>query len=129
MAPRWTAEELGEVHGAAGDVAADQVRVHIFEGARRKNAAGENAIAEAGGEPLDLRFEGLQHIDIGAVGHVAIRPDNVLPCWGAGGIEEAGLREEDKRLLGVAAVTHVVFGWGDFLEAAARSAGGWLAAI
>ena len=129
MAPSWTEEELAEIDGAAGDIASDQVRVHILEGARRKNAAGENAIAEAGGEPLDLRFEGLQHIDIGAVGHVAIRPGNVLPCWGAGGIEEAGLREQDKGLLGVTAVAHGVFGRGDFLKAAAEMHGGCSRAV
>ena len=119
MAPGGAEKELAEIYGAAGDVATDQVGVHFFEVARGKDASSENAIAEAGGETLDLRFESLQHIDIGAVGHVTVRPCDVLPCWGASGIEKAWLREQDERAIGVTAVAHVVFGGGDFLKAAA----------
>jgi len=52
---------------------------------------GEDTIPEPRSETLDLRFEGFEHIDRGAVGDVAIGPSDVLPCWGTGGIEEAGL--------------------------------------
>src|SRR5260370_862891 len=50
-------------------------------------------------------------------------------CGGAGGIEEGGLSEQDKRALGVAAVGHVVFGRRDFLEAAAEMHGGGARAV
>src|ERR1700737_2447457 len=55
---------------------------------------------------------------------MAVSPGGVLPCWGTGGIEEAGLREQDEGPLGVAVMAHVVFGRGDFLEAAAEVHGG-----
>ena len=54
VAPRWAEKELAEVYCAAGDVAANQVGVHFFEGAWGKDAAGQDAIVEAGGEAFDL---------------------------------------------------------------------------
>src|SRR5882762_4696019 len=129
VAPGGAEEELAEIYGAAGDVAADQVGVHFFQGARGKDAAGQDAIAEAGGETFDLRFDGWQHVDGGAVGYVAIGPGDVLPCWGASGIEKAWLREQDERAIGVTAVAHVVFGGGDFLKAAAQMDGGGAGAV
>ena len=129
MAPGGTEKELAEIYGAAGDVAADQVRVHVLEGAWGKDAAGENAIAKAGGETLDLRFERIEHVDSGTVGDVAVGPCNVLPCRSARGIEEAGLREEDEGPLRMTGVSHVVFGRGNFLEAAAKMDSGGARAV
>ena len=54
MAPGGAEEELTEVHGAAGDIAANEVGVHFFQLGGRENAASEDAIAEAGSETLDL---------------------------------------------------------------------------
>ena len=54
VAPRWAEKELAEVCCAAGDVAANQVGVHFFEGAWGEDAGGQDAIAEAGGEAFDL---------------------------------------------------------------------------
>src|SRR5579859_7074138 len=88
VAPRGTEEKLAEVGGAAGNVAADEVGIHFFERGGGKDAAGENAIAKSGSEALDLRFEGLEHVDRRTIGDVAIGPGDVLPCRGAGGIEE-----------------------------------------
>ena len=124
MAPGRAEEELAHVDGAAGDVAADKVRVHIFERARRKDAARENAIAKAGGETFDLGFEHWQHVYRGAVGHVAVSPSDVFARGSAGGIEERRLREEDERALRMTAVAHIVFRCGDFLEGAAEMDGG-----
>ena len=124
VAPGWAEEELAEVDGAARDVAADKVCVHIFEGAWRKNPASENAIAKAGGETFDLGFEHWQHVYRGAIGHVTVGPSNVFPRGSASGIEEARLREENERALGMTAVAHVVFRCGDFLEGAAEMHGG-----
>jgi len=118
MAPSGAEEELTEVDYTAGNVAPDEVRVHFLEGVWRKDPAGENAIAKAGGETFDLGFQGLQHVHVGTVGNVAVGPCNVLPCRCACGVEEAGLGKEYERALGVPAVAHVVFGRGDFLECA-----------
>ena len=129
MAARGAEEELAEIYGAAADVAADQVRVHVLEGAWGKDAAGENAIAKAGGETFDLRFERVEHIDSGAVGDVTVGPCDVLPCRSARGIEEAWLREEHEGPLRMATVAHVVFGRDDFVEAAAEMHGGGARAV
>ena len=129
MAPRWAEKELAEVYCAAGDVAANQVGVHFFEGAWGKDATGQDAIVEAGRETLDLRFDGWEHIDGGTVGDVTVSPGDVLPCWGASRVEEARLGEEDEGAVGVATVAHVVFGGGDFLEAAAEMHGGGSRAV
>ena len=49
-------------HGSSADVAADQVCVGCFEISGRGDVAGENAVAESGGEALDLIFDALGHI-------------------------------------------------------------------
>src|SRR6266849_3218650 len=68
MPPRRAEEKLAEVGGAAGNVAADEVGVHLFESGGRKDAACENAVAESGSEALDLCLEGFEHVDGGTVG-------------------------------------------------------------
>jgi len=68
MAPGGAEEELAQIHGAAGDIATDQVSVHLFESGRGENVTDEDAIPESRSETLDLRFEGIEHIDAGAVG-------------------------------------------------------------
>ena len=120
---------MAQVHGATYDVAADQVGVHFFEGGRGENVTGEDAVPESRSETLYLRFEGFQHVNVGAVGDVAVGPGDVLPCWSAGGIEEGGLGQKDKRPLSVAAVAHRVFGRGDLLESTAEMNGGSPTAI
>src|SRR6202035_2177800 len=91
VAPGGAEEELAQVHGAAGNVAADEVGVHCFQCGGSENAAGEDAIAEARCEALDLQFESFKHVDRGTVGNVAVSPSDVLPCRGTGGVEEAGV--------------------------------------
>src|ERR1700679_2577149 len=73
-------EELGERHGAAGDVAAEEVGVPGGEGFGVAGAAGEDAVAEAGGEACDLGFDGGGAVYDGAVGDVAIGPGGVFSC-------------------------------------------------
>ena len=60
---------------------------------------------------------------------MAVGPGDVFPGRGAGGIEEAGLSEENEGALGVATVAHGVFRRGDFLEAAAEMHGGGTRAV
>ena len=73
---------------------------------------------------LDLTLEDIGEVERGSGGDMAVRPRNVLPCWCAGGIKETGLGEQNERPIGVAAMTHRIFGRGDFLEAAAKMHGG-----
>ena len=54
----------------------------------------QDAVAEAGREAFDLRFDGRRHVDRGAVRHVAVRPDGVLTGRGAGLIKQALLGHE-----------------------------------
>lgn len=59
-------EDLAQVHSAADDVTADEVGVHGFERGGRGDVAGEDAVAEAGGEALDLGFDaGERSVGIG----------------------------------------------------------------
>ena len=46
--PRRAKGELPKVHGAAIDIAADQVGVHGLQRSRWKDAAGQDALAKAG---------------------------------------------------------------------------------
>src|ERR1700736_1003750 len=129
VAPRGAEEELVQVEDAAGNVAADKVSVHRLESGGGKDAACEDTIAKAGCEAFDLRFDGVEHVDLGAVGDVAIGPGGVLAYRGAGWIEKAGLREQDEGTIGVAAVPHDGFGSGDFFGGAAEMHGGGAQAI
>ncbi len=124
MPPRRAEEKLAEVGGAAGDVTANEVGVHLFEGGGRKDAACENAVAESGSEALDLRFEGFEHVDGGTVGDVTVGPGGVLPCRRTRGIEATRLREQDERAFGVAPLARIAFGGSDFCGAAAEMHGG-----
>ena len=129
VAPRGAEEELVQVEDAAGNVAADKVSVHRLESGGGKDAACEDTIAKAGCEAFDLRFDGVEHVDLGAVGDVAIGPSGVLPCRGAGGVEEAGLGEQDEGMVGMATVAHDGFGSADFFGGAAEMHGGGAQAI
>ena len=92
-------------------------------------AAGEDDVAEAGGEALDLGFDDVGAVDGGAVGDVAVGPGGVLAFGGAGGVEEAGLDEEDEGTVVEAAVEGVVLGVGDLCERAAEVDGGGAEAL
>ena len=71
-------EELARGHRAAGEIAADEVGVAGFEVGGEMDAAGENAVAEAGGEALDLGLDGFGYIHNGAVRDVRVAPGGVL---------------------------------------------------
>src|SRR4029077_14260741 len=68
---RRTQQELAHRHSSAADVAAEQVRVHLFQGGRCRHMAGQYAVAKAGCKTLNLRFEAVGHIEGGSVRHVA----------------------------------------------------------
>src|SRR5271170_5670618 len=114
MTPRRPKQELTDVHRTTGDVSSDEIGVHFFEGGWRKNPARQDALAETGREALDLVFEGLEHVELGAVRDVAICPGGVLPFRRARGIEQTRLRHQDKGTLGMTPTPHGRFGRGYF---------------
>src|SRR5437899_3160330 len=80
--------QLRYVNGAAANIAACEVRIRSFQIGRARFVARENAIAETGGKPFDLRFDSLRHVDLvrhrtdsrwrATEWNVAIRPECVL---------------------------------------------------
>lgn len=117
-------EELREVVLAAGHVAADHGGIVGFQLLRAARVAGEDAIAEAGGEAFDLGLDARGHVDGAAVGNVAVGPAGVASGGSAGGIDQRLLGDEDERLSGRAAVHHFRFGATDVVEASADVDGG-----
>ena len=72
-------EQLQARVGAGDDVAADVVRVVGGERRRRPDGGGDDALAEAGGEPLDLLQDRLGGVTGVAVRHVGVDPERVDP--------------------------------------------------
>ena len=65
-----------------------------------ENGSGENAIAEAGSETLNLTLHWLEAIGRASVRNVTIRPCGVVACGSTGGVEEGWLDEQDERSVG-----------------------------
>lgn len=120
-------EKLGEVVLPAGHVAADHRGIVLFQFRGAAGVAGEDAIAEAGGEALDLLFDAVGHVGGATRGNVAIGPAGVAAGGGAGGVDQGLLGDEHERLFGRATVRHFRFGAENVFEAAADMDGGGLA--
>ena len=133
--PRGGADgDLPWGHGAAADVAAEEVGVPGFEGGGAHGVAGEDAVAETGGEALDLLLDSGGGVAAPVVGDVAVGPCGVASFavadvgGGAGGVDDRGL-DEDEIGAGVpvcragprggGAVPHGALAGGDFGERAA----------
>lgn len=91
---------MSQVHIAGGDITTDQVRIPAFERRGRRDGSGENAIAEAGSETLNLTLHWLEAIGRASVRNVTIRPCGVVACGSTGGVEEGWLDEQDERSVG-----------------------------
>ena len=120
MAKSGAEKELAKIHEAAADVAAEEIGVHTFEIGGRKKAAGQDAVAEAGGETLDLILDGGEHVDFGSIRDVTVGPGDVFAGGCARGSEESWLREEDEWGAGTMAAARGFFGCGYFFEAAGQ---------
>lgn len=118
MTRRWPKEKLAKVHHATADVAAYKVCVHAFELGGRENAPSQDTFAESRGEALDLVFQSFQHVHLGTVRNVAVRPRNVFPGRSAQGIEESGLSQENERAICGVPTPHGIFRRGNLLEIA-----------
>src|SRR5215212_6088402 len=115
-ARRWAGEELAKVHQAAVDVAADVVCVDLLQRGRAHRASGQDAVLNAGGETFYLGFYPFGHVEVGAVGNVAVGPDGVLALRGARAVEEALLGEQDEGALGVFAPKDGGLSGGDLIQ-------------
>jgi hypothetical protein len=105
---------------ADGDVAADVVgvvRLLIDRGAHRP---GQDEVAEARGEPLDLRLDRRGHVHVGPGGHVAVGPQRLPARRGAGRIGDARLDDEHVGTLRVLARRDLGLGRRDLLEGPAQ---------
>ena len=90
-------KELPPVADAAVDVAADVVGVVRLHRRGVLRRPGEDAVAEPGREPLDLGLDRGGHVDGRAVGHVAVRPRDVLALRGARRVRDRRLDEQHER--------------------------------
>ena len=114
---------------ADADVAAHVVRVMRFLVGGRADRAGQDEVAEPGGEPLDLRLDPAGHVDLGSGRHVTVGPQGRPAGRGAGRIGDARLDHEHVRVLRVLARGHFGLGRGDLLEGSAQVQGAGPAAV
>ena len=93
-------EELEAGGGAGGDVAAHVVGVAGGEFGRARRRAGEDAVAEAGREPLQLALDRVREVPGPAVRDVPVRPEDLLALGRPGGVDDAGLHGDQERRVG-----------------------------
>ncbi len=91
-ANRRAKEQLLEIVQAAGNVAANQIRIARFQLRSGMHRARQDEFAEAGSKTFDLRFNRIGHRDGAPVGDVTICPGGVPSQRGASRIKETGLR-------------------------------------
>ena len=94
--PRWTQNKLRNVRRPSINIAADQIRIQVFEISRSMNRAGQHAFSESGCETLNLRFHLLQMRVAPAVRDMAINPCRVLTVRRPRRVKQALLSEKKK---------------------------------
>ena len=104
---------LTQVLLATVDVAADVVRVVRLHRRGIACRSGEDQVAEARREPLDLVLDDTGQVHGRTVRHVAIRPADVLAGGGAARVGDGGLDEQDERSTWDPAAGHRVLGCHD----------------
>ena len=114
---------------ADADVAAHVVRVVRLLVGGGADRAGQDEVAEARGEPLDLRLYPAGHVDRGSGRHVAVGPQGLPAGRSARRIGDAGLDHEHVRVLRVLARGYFGLGGGDLLEGPAQVQGTGPAAV
>ena len=107
--PGGAPEEVSEIHDAAVDVAANEICVHAFEVCRREGAARENGLAEPWGKAFDLVFDCFKHVRLRTIRDVAISPSDMPAGRGTRRIEQGGLSQQNKRVVGILAASHEPF--------------------
>jgi hypothetical protein len=86
----------------------------------RAHRPGQDEVAEAGGEPLDLRLDRRGHVHVGPGGDVAVGPQRVPARGGAGRVGDPGLDDEDVGAVRVLARGDFGLGLCDLLERSAQ---------
>ena len=113
-------EELKTVVRASGDVATDVVLVVGLLPGGGTHVPGEDEVAEAGGEALDLAVDLLADVARGALRHVGVGPERVMTRGRARRVDDTRLRHEDVGPLGMAAGPHLGLGGRHLGERAAQ---------
>lgn len=80
----------------------------------------ENTITKTGGEPFDLGFNPLGHVDLATEWKVAVSPKRMLTARSTPFIEKTLLSDEHKRALGNFAVRDLPFCPGNLIERTAE---------
>src|SRR6267378_500267 len=80
----------------------------------------ENAVAEAGREPLDLILNPSIHREGRTVRHVTVGPRNVPSVGGSSFVEQCRLCDQDERPLRMLPICHLAFGCSNFVERSAQ---------
>ena len=83
MSPCRSKEKLTNVHDAASDIAAHQVRVHALKICGRKDTPRQYAFAKARSEALNLIFQSVKHIFFGPIRDMTVSPSRVFTLWSA----------------------------------------------
>src|SRR3954470_24312605 len=112
-------DELPRVVGAGDDVAADVVGVVRLHLRGAPHVAGEDPVAEAGCEALDLRLDGRRGVAGVAGGNVRVGVDGVDVAVGPAGVGEVLLADEHERSLGHPPAADLALRGFDLAEAAA----------
>src|ERR1035437_7616649 len=73
-APCRAEEKLPDIDRPAVEIAAGQVGIVALHGGGAENVPPQNALPEAGGEPLHLRLNGIRHVRRRPLRHAAVRP-------------------------------------------------------
>ncbi len=84
-----------------------------LEVGRQANRAGQDAVAETGGEPFDLGLDPIRDVERGAIGDVDVGPTRVLTRRRTARVEAAGLDDDHERSLWVTAAGDLGLGRGD----------------
>src|ERR1700691_5817428 len=120
MSPRRSKQKLTNVSRAASDISSYEVRVHALKIGRRKNAPRQNAIAEAGSEPINLILQFLKHTHRGAVGHMTISPRRMFTRGSACAVEKTGLGQQNEWMVGIVSRSYCLFRRGNLIKASAQ---------
>ena len=70
----------------------------------------QDDVLETRGKPLDLTLDGVGHVQLRTVGHMAITPRGVLPVWGTAVVELGLLCHQHKGPVRVLAIEDSPFG-------------------
>src|SRR5262245_9379576 len=107
--------DLGQILNPAADVAADVIRIVLFEVRRRHRMSMQDAITESGRESFDLRLDAISHVNLRIARHMTISPRRMLARGCTSVIKQARLCEDNKRAFSTSSLRYIVFACDDLL--------------